>query len=141
MALFLQHTAWFFDEKGEFDGHKSFNKNKRTFKYKDGAYNIDIENSSTVETVIIPLIWRRRRYFYNTRFSNPLCLKKFENEPLISPELYNANLEVNLAKQLGDLAKGFLAKLLTPTNIVIVLVLFAIIYYMGTKQHPPTPTG
>lgn len=141
MPLFTQHVAWFFNEKGEYDGHKSFSKNVRHFKYKQGAYNVDIENSSTTEFTVIPFILRRRRYFYNTRFSNPLKLQKFENEPPITPELYEAELEINLAKQLGDLAKGFFAKLLTPMNIFIAAVILGIIYYLGTKQHPPTPTG
>lgn len=141
MPLYTQHLAWFFDGKGEFHGHKTFNKNQKTFQYGEGSYNIDIENSSIVESMVIPFIWRRRRYFYNIKYSNPLKLSSTTNEPSISPELYNANLEIKLAKELGDLAKGFLAKLLTPRNIIIALILFGIIYWFGTKQKPPTPTG
>lgn len=140
MALFLQHTAWFFDDIGEYHGSKKFSKKVKTFQYGEGAYNVDLEHSTIVEFTVIPLLLRRRRYFYLLGDPNPLKLDK-KHEPLMSPELYNANLQINLAKQLGDLAKGFFAKLLTPMNIFIAAVILGIIYYLGTKQHPPTPTG
>jgi hypothetical protein len=119
-----------FDERGEKHGKKSFKRKDTTFKYGKGSYNIDFQNSTYEEDNPIWLgIWKRRSYFYNTHNSNPIKLDK-KAEPPISPELYNINLETEVAKKLNDLSKGKLADFITARNVLIALAAGGVFWYL-----------
>lgn len=154
MALFNVHIAWFFNSRGEYDGSKRFKPSKDNFKYGDGSYNIDIKNGSDVENMIIPLLLKKKRFFYNVNYSNPLNLKQFTKEelqtaiaqsnknnknddfivPPITPELYNINLETKVARDLNDLAKGNLFNFIKehPAVIFIGIIGLVALWYFGS---------
>src|SRR3989304_2422025 len=129
MALINSKRAWIFDERGEYHGSKGFGKNDKTFKYGKGSYNIDFENSSYKEDVPIPMLWKRRTYFYNLSNSNPIKLNK-KSEPPISPELYNINLETKVARDLNDLSKKGFFSFLSPKIIILIVIAGVVIYYL-----------
>lgn len=129
MALFNTNRIWFFDARGEYFGKKGFSKHQKYVKYSKGAYNISFQDSSFKEDNPLPFgIWKRRTYFYNIDNPNPIKLDK-KAEPLISPELYNVNLETNVAKQLNDLAKKGLMDFINPKTLIILGVLAAVAIY------------
>lgn len=130
---FITYRAKFFDERGNKHGNKSFKKKNSTFKYGSGSYNVDIQEGSFEEDnpIFFP-IWKRKSYFYNINNSNPIKLNA-KAEPPISPELYNINLETEVARKLNDLSNSRFSDLLTPRNIIILLAIIALIYYLKTK--------
>jgi len=131
MALIESKRALFFDEKGEYHGSTSFSKYNSTFTYSNGSYNVDFKNSSYKEESVIPVLWKRRTYFYNLSNSNPIKLDK-KAEPPISPRLYDIFLKTKVAQDLNDLSKGGLSQYFTPRNVLIGLGVIAVIYYLSS---------
>lgn len=148
MALFNTYAGWFFDKKGDYDGKKGIRKKDKDFTYQKGRYIIDL-SASYIEWTVLPLLWKRRRYFYNMENSHPITLDK-KAEPHISPELLDIMMETKLARDLNNLSKGGLSEWLTPRNIIIAIVVLGIIIYLATGNSltgltggtpPPTATG
>lgn len=131
---FLTRTAEFYDESGVFHGSVNFGKADTYFTYSDGAYIVDIKNSSSKASNVIPGIWKRRTYTYNIDNPFPFRFDK-KGEPIINPKLLKIHLETKVAQDLNDLPKkGFLSKLLTPRNIAIALALVVVIWYVSTHK-------
>lgn len=130
---FWSYRAFFFDEKADYHGRAKFKKNQSTFKYGKGAYNVDLKNGSYWEDrpLFVPL-WKRKTYLYPVNSSNPYRLDG-KQQPPISPELYNINLETEIAKKLNDLSKKGFSEYLTPKNIIIALVLLGGYLYLHSK--------
>lgn len=127
MALFNTKRAFFFDARKEQHGKKGFKKHQKIIKYGTGAYNIDLR-ASYWEDNPLPILWKRRTYYYNTEHSNPLFLGT-EAAPIISPELYNINLKAEAAKKLNDLAKKTIFDFINPKVMILIgLLIVAIIY-------------
>lgn len=131
MTFKTNHTAHFWDERGEYHGKTSFNKNDKIIKYGGGAYNVDIKRASRYLSDVFPLVWDRYNYTYNIGNPNPVILDK-KGEPLMDPKLYQVELELRLAKQLSDLSDGGLMKFLTLKNIAIFVIGGVIVYYFAT---------
>lgn len=132
MHLFKTFVAWLYDEKGEYHGSKGFRKHSKTFEYGNGAYNVDFENSSYKESYPIPFLIRKRVYFYNIAYSNPIKLINGHARNMITPELYNINLKTKVARDLNDLSKPKLLDYLTPQNIIFMLIALGIGAYVLT---------
>lgn len=131
MALLNTYRGQFFDENGKHAGKKGFNRFKKWFKFKDGAYNI-VLGASYIEDHPIPLLWKRRTYYYPLDDSNPVTIDG-KPKPAFTPQLYDINLETEVAKQLNDLQKKGLSDLLTGKNLMIVGagILIAIYFLKG----------
>lgn len=127
--------AHFFNEKGGYIGKKFLGfsiRNKRTFKYLDSAYNIDMEKCSEVSKTIIPFIIKRREMFYNIAFSNPYTLDKDKNvQPPISPHNYKTQLETKLLDDLNNLAKSKFKLDIKMVLIALGVIAFIILYATG----------
>lgn len=134
MAVIKTKEAWFFDEKGDWHGKKHFSKHSKTITYGKGSYNIDFKRMSYKRVVMLPGLWEKRVYFYNTSNSNPILIDK-KSEPIMSPELYDIQLKTKVARELNDLAnEGLLSKILTPKNIAIGIVLIVVIWFISSGQ-------
>lgn len=131
--LFESRKARMFDEKGNYHGTASFSKKDKTFDYGKGSYNVDEENATVMEGWVLPVIWKEKIYYYNITHSNPIRLDK-KSTPMLSPELYNINLKSKVARDLNNVGQGsFLDNLLTPTNIIIALVVIGGILYITSN--------
>lgn len=123
------YYAKFFDERGEYITDKIFRKYNETFKFKNRRYNIELKEGSYYEVSSIPLLLKKRYYFYNLSNSNPIKLDK-KGEPIINPNIYNTIIESEEAKKLNNLHKGTLMNFLSePKNIIILVIICAVGYY------------
>lgn len=137
--LIESRRIWFFDERGDFHGKKSFSKHDKIVKYgssnSKGAYNINLQELSYKEDVVIPFLWKRKTYFFPTWNSGGFKFdKNSKGIPPISPEIYNVQLETKVAKDLNDLSNRGLLGLLNP-KVIIGIVIIAIIAYYFLSGH------
>lgn len=123
-----KYYASFYDKEGKFIKSVKFKRKEKIVNYENGAYNIDIQKGSRTE--VKGLIWDKYHYHYILGEPNPLKLDK-KIEPLMDSELYKVNLDIKLAKELGDLAFDW-KKYLTPTNIIIGVIIIAVAIYVLT---------
>lgn len=129
MAFFTLYSAIFFNDKGEDEAKKVFSKKLKKFDYKDETYIVDLENART--HLIKGLIWDTLYFQYKR--GNPLPIPKDDKrQELISASILNSILQNNAVRQINDLSKKGLEKLLTPRNIIIGIVAIGILIYLGT---------
>lgn len=122
------YYALFFDDNGEFIKRIKFKRKDRVFTYERKKYNVEIQNATFYPKRFL-IFFKSYFYFYNINNPSPLSFEKVV-EPVINPELYNIMLETKVARDLNDLHKDFLGKLLTPRNIFIgIILVIAIIYF------------
>lgn len=126
--MFKQYYGKFFDSNGEFIGNKKFKRTDEHFKYKNRRYNNKPQKASYYEVTAIPLILKKRYYFYNIEISDPILMNK-QYKPIIEPELYNLMIETEQAKKLNDLSKKGLLTLLDPKIIIGILIGLGLLAY------------
>lgn len=124
----VERIANFLDEKGRPVGSKRFKRDETSFVFGKGRYNVDEKNALCLEERKLGRL-KYKKYFYDIKHSNPLTYSHTP-KPQISPELYNINMESKVARDLNEMSKEGLAKYLTPTNIVIAIVIVIIAVYL-----------
>lgn len=134
MALFrkVKYFAIIFDDDGYYVKTIKINKSSKTFKDKINRYNIDILNGSY--SVEKRLFFDRKYYYYNQNDPNPLRIDK-KSIPILSPELYNIELETHVARQLNNFGRNKLLALLTPRNLIIlgIIIVVGVFFLKGGK--------
>lgn len=119
--------AYFYDDKGEYLGRTKFSKWNPTLRYKNKAYNV-LEQDAT-KTLIKGWFWDKEIYQFNINNPNPFLLDK-KHEPVMNSEVYNAQLETKVIKDLNDLSNDSFMKYLTPQNIILFIAVIVIAYYL-----------
>lgn len=122
------YWAYFYNDRGEYVGRKSFSQKERTFKYGNRSYNIILKEGT--ETKFDYFLWERRIYYYNINNPNPIKMDK-KAEPILDAEVYNQFLETKVIKDLNDISSG-LGQYLTPRNIIIGIIIIGVLIYVGT---------
>lgn len=125
-----KHKALFFDSVGYPVGIKKIHWSEPTFAFEDRIYNFLPDKCSFFK--IKNIFSSTKYYFYNIENSNPILLNG-ENKGIIDPVAYKRILETDLIKKLNDLSKSnFLAWLMRPKVLLIVIVAILVIYYFAS---------
>lgn len=128
--MMKQYFGKFFDNKGEFLGNGKFKKYDTNFKFKQKRFNVEMQNGSYYEVTTIPLILKKRYYFYNIDSPNPIKLDK-KAEPILNSDLYNSIIESEEAKKLNNIGRKSIMDFLEPKYIIAILVIIAVgVYFL-----------
>lgn len=111
MGLITKYIAQFWDEKGNYIGSTSFNRLKKTLKYKNKIYHIKIKEGSYYKRKNLSLGLVDKTYYqYNISCSDPLIMDK-KVEPKINPEDYNTMLETSVIRKLNNINNNIFDKI------------------------------
>ena len=107
---------------------------KGYFHYKDYCYNINLEDVIIIKTTnLLSFIFGSKYYImYNIHNPDPLTMKDCNMIPkYISSSVYNSFIKTNVIRQTNNLSNNNFSELLTPQNILIVLVVGVVVLYFG----------
>jgi hypothetical protein len=123
------HYAHICDQNGIHLGRVKLNYKDLTFDFKGRTYNFIQDHPSYI--IHNTLLSKNIIYLYNLNNPMPLYLKQTVI-PLISSKDYNTIIRSNVLEKLNAYAlqKGLLA-LITPKNILVLIVGIALLIYFG----------
>lgn len=128
---FTRHFAVFYDEAGNFHGKKRISKDTVTFKYCGRAYIFRPKQSSYFKNWNV--LWNTKYYSYNLDNPEPLQIRQ-GYEPVMTATDFNNISDTAVMKDLISLSReNWLTKLLTPTNMIILGVIIAVLWYMNSN--------
>jgi hypothetical protein len=128
------YYACFFDDDGIYIGKKLINIETRSFTYKERSFLFNSKNEFYLS--INRFLYNYRYYFYNINNPDLLRISKPINSSVLSSEELEIFINTKKLKELNNLAEesglvAMLKKLLTPLNIIIVVVIIGLIYYLS----------
>lgn len=125
----VKHFAVFYDEAGNFHGTKKLDKNSLHFRYCRRSYVFRPKHSSFTKKWRV--LWTEKYYHYNIDNPEPLIFKQ-DYTPFMTSQQFDTLIESKVMHELNNLARaGWLEKLLTPTNIIIGIVVLIIVWWMN----------
>lgn len=138
MSGFLKtHVALFYDSSGSFVGSKrictsfSIGIKQKTFNFNKGTYNVKPFVSRSRVTPF-PYFFSDY-YFYVYQLNNPDPVQLDEKcLPSFNAFIYRDLLESNLVNDLNKSRRNTFGNLLTPRNILIVVIVLGIVYYFSS---------
>ena len=126
-----RRIAYFYDDKGEFIGKRSFSKTAKTFDFQNRSFNAMPESASF--NLIKRWYWDIECYHYNINNPNPFFFDK-KGEPIIDSEMYNIQLKTKVARDLNNLANPGLFANLDFKTIMIILIAVAVVYMIASGK-------
>lgn len=141
MGLFRKYIAEMWDTNGQHIKNVSFKKSDKKFKFRNGAYNIKLNDGSYSDRK--GLLLDKRFYKYNVTYPDPLQMCNiFENQQgrvsvKINPEDYNTLLETSQLKKINQADRMSLNDLLDPKYLIIAGAVIGGIYLILTGGITP----
>lgn len=122
-----KYRASMFDKNGNHLHTVVFSPTDHTFNYRDGTYNVIVDKGAHTRRQTLFHVYHD--FFYVVGNPNPLKVDGSGFSPVIDARAYKVILDSKIIRELNDLSDNWLAKLFTPRNIIIALVLIAAGYY------------